>query len=221
MRRRCRRACAPPWAPGSRAGRAFASRRHAARCRGWAACWRCTCWRRSSRSCCACATASPRRRAWAARSRPRCSPRRVSALVIALLGVPLAYLLARPRGAAGRMLTALVALPLALPPLMSGLLLLYVLGPRTAAGELFGGAADRIAPGHRARADVRGGAVPGDLRARGVRGARPGARGDGRGTRARAPVALPARRGAGRAAGHRRRADARRGCARSASSART
>ena len=37
------------------------------------------------------------------------------------------------------MLTALVALPLALPPLMSGLLLLYVSGPRTAAGELFGG----------------------------------------------------------------------------------
>ncbi len=63
----------------------------------------------------------------------------VSALVIALLGVPLAYMLARRRGAMGRMLTALVALPLALPPLVSGLLLLYVLGPRTAAGELFGG----------------------------------------------------------------------------------
>jgi molybdate transport system permease protein len=63
----------------------------------------------------------------------------VSALVIALLGIPLAYLLARARGRAGRVLTALVALPLALPPLMGGLLLLYVLGPRTPAGELFGG----------------------------------------------------------------------------------
>ncbi len=62
-----------------------------------------------------------------------------SAVVIALLGVPLAYMLARARGRAGRLLTALVALPLALPPLMSGLLLLYVLGPRTPAGELFGG----------------------------------------------------------------------------------
>jgi len=63
----------------------------------------------------------------------------VSACVIALLGVPLAYVLARVRGRAGHMLSALVALPLALPPLMSGLLLLYVIGPRSAAGELFNG----------------------------------------------------------------------------------
>ncbi len=63
----------------------------------------------------------------------------VSACVIALLGIPLAYLLARARGRSGRVLTTLVALPLALPPLMSGLLLLYVLGPRTPAGELFAG----------------------------------------------------------------------------------
>jgi ABC-type sulfate/molybdate transport systems ATPase subunit/ABC-type sulfate transport system permease component len=63
----------------------------------------------------------------------------VSAAVIALLGVPLAYLLAQLRGARGRIALALVALPLALPPLMSGLLLLYVLGPYTTAGRLFGG----------------------------------------------------------------------------------
>jgi ABC-type Fe3+/spermidine/putrescine transport system ATPase subunit/ABC-type sulfate transport system permease component len=63
----------------------------------------------------------------------------VSAALIALLGTPLAYLLAKGRGVASRLLTALVALPLALPPLMSGLLLLYVLGPYTAAGRLFGG----------------------------------------------------------------------------------
>ena len=63
----------------------------------------------------------------------------VSTIVIALLGVPLAYLLARTRRLPSRLLEALLALPLALPPLMSGLLLLYVLGPHTAAGRLFDG----------------------------------------------------------------------------------
>ncbi|MHB8240430.1 MAG: ABC transporter ATP-binding protein/permease [Solirubrobacteraceae bacterium] len=63
----------------------------------------------------------------------------ISAAVITLLGVPLAYLLARGSGAVTRVLTALVALPLALPPLMSGLLLLYVVGPYTTTGRLFGG----------------------------------------------------------------------------------
>ena len=63
----------------------------------------------------------------------------ISAAVIAVLGVPLAYLLARTRRPGSRALEALLALPLALPPLMSGLLLLYVLGPHTAAGRLFDG----------------------------------------------------------------------------------
>ncbi len=63
----------------------------------------------------------------------------VATVVIALLGTPLAYLLARGRGLGSRALTALVALPLALPPLMSGLLLLYVLGPHTTLGRLFDG----------------------------------------------------------------------------------
>src|SRR5271163_4184695 len=63
----------------------------------------------------------------------------ISAALITVLGVPLAYLLARGRGVLTRVLTALVALPLALPPLMSGLLLLYVVGPYTTAGKLFGG----------------------------------------------------------------------------------
>jgi molybdate transport system permease protein len=61
----------------------------------------------------------------------------ISAAAIGLLGTPLAYVLARMRGSFGRTLTVLVALPLALPPLMSGLLLLYVIGPRTGLGELF------------------------------------------------------------------------------------
>ncbi len=63
----------------------------------------------------------------------------ISAAIITLLGVPLAYLLARGHGAIARVGTALVALPLALPPLMSGLLLLYVVGPYTTGGRLFGG----------------------------------------------------------------------------------
>jgi ABC-type Fe3+/spermidine/putrescine transport system ATPase subunit/ABC-type sulfate transport system permease component len=63
----------------------------------------------------------------------------VSTAVITLLGTPLAYLLARRRGVMGRLLLALVALPLALPTLMSGILLLYVVGPFTLPGELFGG----------------------------------------------------------------------------------
>ncbi len=63
----------------------------------------------------------------------------ISAAVITVLGTPLAYLLARRRGVVGRLALALVALPLALPTLMSGILLLYVVGPFTIPGELFGG----------------------------------------------------------------------------------
>lgn len=59
--------------------------------------------------------------------------------MVTVLGVPLAYLLAHGSGPFVRVLGALVALPLALPPLMSGLLLLYVVGPYTTAGRLFGG----------------------------------------------------------------------------------
>jgi len=63
----------------------------------------------------------------------------ISTAVIALLGTPLAYLLARGQGVTARLLLALVALPLALPALMSGLLLLYVVGPYTTVGRIFGG----------------------------------------------------------------------------------
>jgi ABC-type Fe3+/spermidine/putrescine transport system ATPase subunit/ABC-type sulfate transport system permease component len=63
----------------------------------------------------------------------------IATAVIIVLGTPLAYLLARRRGVVGRVLLALVALPLALPTLMSGILLLYVVGPFTIPGELFGG----------------------------------------------------------------------------------
>jgi len=63
----------------------------------------------------------------------------ITAVIVTVLGTPLAYLLARGRGVIARVLLALVALPLALPPLMSGLLLLYVVGPLTPVGGLFGG----------------------------------------------------------------------------------
>jgi ABC-type sulfate/molybdate transport systems ATPase subunit/ABC-type sulfate transport system permease component len=63
----------------------------------------------------------------------------ISTVVIVVLGTPLAYLMARRRGVMARVLLALVALPLALPALMSGVLLLYVVGPFTILGELFDG----------------------------------------------------------------------------------
>jgi ABC-type sulfate/molybdate transport systems ATPase subunit/ABC-type sulfate transport system permease component len=63
----------------------------------------------------------------------------IATLVIALLGVPLAYLLARRRSRLGRLAGRLVTVPLALPPLMAGILLLEVLGPYTTLGRLFGG----------------------------------------------------------------------------------
>jgi molybdate transport system ATP-binding protein/molybdate transport system permease protein len=63
----------------------------------------------------------------------------ISAGIIAILGTPLAFLLARAKGFRTRAVGVLIALPLALPPLMSGLLLLYVVGPYTAVGKIFGG----------------------------------------------------------------------------------
>jgi molybdate transport system permease protein len=63
----------------------------------------------------------------------------IATVVIAVLGTPLAYLLARRRGPAARVLVTLLVLPLALPALMSGVLLLYVVGPFTILGELFDG----------------------------------------------------------------------------------
>ena len=64
----------------------------------------------------------------------------ISTAIIAVLGVPLAYVLARARGVFATAVTVLVALPLALPPLMSGILLLALVGPNTPLGRAFGGA---------------------------------------------------------------------------------
>lgn len=61
----------------------------------------------------------------------------ISTLAITVLGVPLAYALARSRRRVATLAGVIVQLPLALPPLMSGILLLYLLGPYTTLGKLF------------------------------------------------------------------------------------
>ena len=63
----------------------------------------------------------------------------IATAVIAVLGVPLAFALARHRGPLASAVTGLVALPLALPPVMSGILLIYLIGPYTTIGRWFHG----------------------------------------------------------------------------------
>ena len=63
----------------------------------------------------------------------------ISLALITLLGVPLAYVLARSPGRLASLIGLVVLLPLALPPLMSGILLIYLVGPYTFLGQLFGG----------------------------------------------------------------------------------
>jgi ABC-type sulfate/molybdate transport systems ATPase subunit/ABC-type sulfate transport system permease component len=63
----------------------------------------------------------------------------ISLALITLLGVPLAYLLARSTGRVASFVGLVVMLPLALPPLMSGILLIYLVGPYTYLGQLFDG----------------------------------------------------------------------------------
>ncbi len=63
----------------------------------------------------------------------------ISLAVITLAGVPLAYLLARTTSRIGSLIGLVVQLPLALPPLMSGILLVYLVGPYTSLGQLFDG----------------------------------------------------------------------------------
>ncbi len=61
-------------------------------------------------------------------------------VLTALGGIPLGFLLARVRGRAMGLLGFLVQLPLALPPLASGVLLLFLLGYNAPLGRLAGGA---------------------------------------------------------------------------------
>ncbi len=64
----------------------------------------------------------------------------ISTALVTVLGVPLAYLLARSHGRLASATGVAVQLPLAVPPVMSGILLVYVVGPYTAVGRFFGGA---------------------------------------------------------------------------------
>ena len=61
----------------------------------------------------------------------------ISLALITVLGVPLAYLLARSKSRAASIVGVVVQLPLALPPLMCGILLVYLVGPYTYLGRLF------------------------------------------------------------------------------------
>ena len=64
----------------------------------------------------------------------------VATAIISLFGVPLAWILAQEHRRVWSVVGVAVQLPLALPPLMSGILLIEVVGPYTAIGRLFNGA---------------------------------------------------------------------------------
>ena len=63
----------------------------------------------------------------------------ISTVVVTVVGVPLGYVLAASRGRLAGLVGVLIQLPLALPPLISGILLIFLVGPYTPLGQLFGG----------------------------------------------------------------------------------
>ena len=63
----------------------------------------------------------------------------ISTAIVAAVGIPLAFVLARSAGRIAKVVGAIVVLPLALPPVMAGILLVYLFGPYTTVGKLFGG----------------------------------------------------------------------------------
>jgi molybdate transport system permease protein len=64
----------------------------------------------------------------------------LATLLVALGGIPLGFMLARRPGRAMSLLGFVVQLPLAMPPLASGILLLFLLGYTSPLGRLTGGA---------------------------------------------------------------------------------
>ncbi|MFB6198701.1 MAG: molybdate ABC transporter permease subunit, partial [Halobacteriaceae archaeon] len=62
----------------------------------------------------------------------------VTTSIATFLGVPLAYWLARTDPRTATIVTALVILPLVLPPTVSGIVLLTVVGPNTILGDIAG-----------------------------------------------------------------------------------
>jgi ABC-type Fe3+/spermidine/putrescine transport system ATPase subunit/ABC-type sulfate transport system permease component len=69
----------------------------------------------------------------------------VATVLIALGGIPLGYLLARSSNRALAVLGFVVQLPLALPPLASGVLLLFLFGPYSPVGAVVHGLTDSFA----------------------------------------------------------------------------
>lgn len=63
----------------------------------------------------------------------------ISTALIGLFGIPLAYWLSRSRGPVAAVVGVVVQLPLAMPPVMSGIVLIYLVGPYTALGQFFNG----------------------------------------------------------------------------------
>ena len=63
----------------------------------------------------------------------------ISLALTSVLGIPLAYVLSRSRSRVAQVVGVVVQLPLALPPVMGGILLVYLVGPYTAIGGTFGG----------------------------------------------------------------------------------
>ncbi len=61
----------------------------------------------------------------------------IAVFIITLAGVPLAFVLARSASRLASVVGVIVQIPLALPPLMSGIVLIYLVGPYTSLGRLF------------------------------------------------------------------------------------
>jgi ABC-type Fe3+/spermidine/putrescine transport system ATPase subunit/ABC-type sulfate transport system permease component len=61
----------------------------------------------------------------------------ISLAIGVVFGIPLAYALARHRGWLASAVNVIVFFPLAVPPLISGILLIYIVGPYSRLGELF------------------------------------------------------------------------------------
>jgi ABC-type sulfate/molybdate transport systems ATPase subunit/ABC-type sulfate transport system permease component len=62
----------------------------------------------------------------------------ISVFIGVVAGIPLAYVLAHRRGWLSSAVSVVVQLPLAVPPLISGILLIYIVGPYTFLGQLSG-----------------------------------------------------------------------------------
>jgi ABC-type Fe3+/spermidine/putrescine transport system ATPase subunit/ABC-type sulfate transport system permease component len=62
----------------------------------------------------------------------------IALLIGMVTGIPLAYVLAHRRGWLSSAVGVVVQLPLAVPPLISGILLIYIVGPYTFLGQLSG-----------------------------------------------------------------------------------